>query len=380
MNKSDINNFVEVGNLLDEWGERVKGARGTAIGDVTIDATEKISNCLELPSEFLGYIKEYRQMEGALQSITDYRDHFIHPFHVFCLGYIILNKWNKNKKNEIYNNLDENENDILKKWFVTSIYHDVGYPSEKFEILVKHFFKTSIGREVKSQFDWSSILLANDNIEHIKKLTELFNNKTKNQYGQNFEKWLFKRVVEDHDHGVLTALMLLNENIIHGFNWNENEKQKIVYEAALAIAIHNWKRPKNPDIILDLDQLNVRDFPLAFFLTFCDTAQEWGRRILLELLNKDRTLETLDDLRKLDSLLDKVEAPDEGAIVEIKYSSKWGDPVSGSKKLRTVYNDVGDKFESTWFSEGDNLKFQIYGVDKTGERNRSYIGPKIKVN
>ena len=83
---------------------------------------------------------EYRIREGALQSITDYRDHFVHSFHVFVLGYHIFKMWKEDGITPLDFTQDD-PNRYLKTWFVASIYHDVGYPAEKLEILVEDFFR-----------------------------------------------------------------------------------------------------------------------------------------------------------------------------------------------------------------------------------------------
>lgn len=359
--------FEDVRNILKVWASQVKGARGTVIADVTINAIERISKCFKLSTKFTDYIYEYRTREGALQSIIDYREHFIHPFHVFCLGYFILDKWRESYPNNvIFTSIDKNENICLNKWFIASIYHDVGYPSEKFEKLVKEFFKSSVGRELKSQFDWSPVFLANENIEHIRELSKLFENKNNNEI-KIFEKWLYKRIAEDHDHGVLSALMLLNVPDID---------KTIALEAALAISIHSWKRPKEPDSVFDLDQLKLTDFPLAFFLNYCDTAQEWGRKVLLELSSKERISANTDkrDYDKLDDVIVKTN----GAEVVIKYGSKWEDKRNGDKNLKEVFKETGTTMENTWLIYRTNLDFKICGIDNENVGNNTTIAPTKK--
>lgn len=362
--------FEDVRNVLKVWSSQVKGARGTVIADVTINAIEGISKCFRLSPKFTDYIYDYRTREGALQSIIDYRDHFIHPFHVFCLGYYILDRWREIKpKNKIFTSIDSDENICLKKWFIASIYHDVGYPSEKFEKLVKEFFKSSVGRELKSQFDWSPVFLANENIEHIRELSKLFGG-TKKKEIMNFEKWLYKRIAEDHDHGVLSALMLLKVPDID---------KTIALEAALAISIHSWKRPTEPDSVFefDLDQLNVIQFPLAFFLNYCDIAQEWGRKVLLERSSKERISANTD--KRDYNLLHDVKVDTNGVEVLIWYGSKWDDRPDGDKKLRDVFTGIAATMKNTWLIDTTNLELNICGIargkDNKKEKNNTTIAP-----
>lgn len=346
-----MNKFGEVGNKLNEWVDRVKGARTMVIADVTIDSIKDISKCFSLPEGFVKYIDEYKIREGALQSIVGYRDHFIHPFHVFCLGYVILNKWRYEVRGErLLRQIDINEDLVLKKWFVASIYHDVGYPSEKLEVLVK-----DLGREIKSQFDWSLVLIANNNIKHIRELSELFGNGDQSKT-EKFERWLYKRLVDDHDHGVLTALMLLSKD------WTDKDIP-LAKEVALAIAIHNWRRASN-NAEFDIGHLQMEEFPLAFFLSYCDTAQEWGRKVLLELLRVESKQAKMPEIPMLDSKLENVEVKEDKTTVKIKYESEFREKISENKTLRDVFEDVGRKFEATWSRNNESLNPVIEGIDK----------------
>ena len=356
-----MNCFEKVSQRLNEWAVRVRGARGEVIADITTDTIKDLcgERYFSLPDKFKSYIDDYKRREYTLQSIADYRDHFVHPFHVFWLGYHILDEWRKKKIKPL--NLTEkgDENFNLKVWFVTSIYHDVGYPAEKLELLVRDFFKTSVGREMNSQFDWSSVLLAGDNIKDIDELSALFAKKAKGQdKAKNFEKWFHKRLLEDHDHGVLTALMLCSQG------WKKEDLENFVYEAALAIALHSWRRSSSEQLEFELRPIAVEDFPLAFYLSYCDSAQEWGRRVLLELMKKKSDPFSI---MGLESLLEDIQTDLPVTKVILRYLARKENLVANGKTLKEVFDDVGAKFESTWYlKKQSTTKFIIEGKDKDG--------------
>lgn len=360
--------YEEVGKELEKWSNQVRGIRGRDIAEVTIAAVKSLSkDSFKLPPGFTEFIDEFYKREGALQSLLDYREHFIHPFHVFCLGFVILRKWKEEKWPglfDIMNMEKEDETCILRKWFVASIYHDVGYPSEKFEALVKEIFKESIDREIRGQFDWCSILLANENLENIDKLSKLFIEKSKyKKEAEIFKKWFVKQLVEIHDHGALTALMLLNNAKIR---W-ESKDLPMVMEAALAIALHNWKRdPKNPPEF-DLGQLPVENYPLAFFLDYCDTAQEWGRKALLELVKEEDIQVTVPKLPEPDRRLDEISISSQSTIVTIKYEFRYEDPFRKTKTLQEVFDCIKLEFLKKWcLSKNETTRLTIEGRDKDG--------------
>lgn len=379
------NNSVDyIDRILNKWALDVWGTRGLAIADITAKTIEEISTYFNLPENFSKkYSKDYKDQEGALQSVDDYRDHFIHPFHVFCLGYYII--CNNDQLMDLIKTKISNipiqsptEQDlefIIKTWFVTSIYHDIGYPAEKFETLVATFFENYVGRRVNSQFDWSSVILANDNIKHINKLSDLYAEKI----GENiletqhkFQKWIQHRLLEEHDHGVLSAMILFNKDL----DWGENDNN-MLYEAALAITLHSWRlsneKTKDDDSkTFDLKSLQLEDFPLAFFLSFCDIAQEWGRRVLL----KKGAYIPENKLYQVD-MGSNIEIPDRGTFekikIKIKYSAKSTKIVHNGRSLRDVFDDVGNKFHLTWCNKETPIIFEIEGV--SGNYSMGSFGP-----
>lgn len=370
--------FDSVREILEEWSDQVRGTRGKEIADITVRAIESLSDGFRLPETFKKYISEYREREGALHSLVNYRDHFIHPFHVFCLGFVILDRWNDEKWTGLLDLMRrgeagqdmKDESAILKKWFVTSIYHDVGYPSEKLEALIKEIFAGGIGREIKSQSDWGSILLANENLENIDRLSKLFATKSRSEKeAKVFKKWFCKQLIEIHDHGVLTALLLLDNDKI---NW-KTEDMPMVEEAALAIALHNWKRnPKEPQEF-DLGQLPVENFALAFLLSFCDDAQEWGRKTLLESAEDEGTQKKLLEPPAPDNKLDEISIGKLGTKVAIKYESRFDEPFRGTKTLNEVFSEIRAGFMNKWcLSRNETTRLMIEGRNKDGSSLGSF--------
>ncbi|MGC1119454.1 MAG: hypothetical protein WBA22_00040, partial [Candidatus Methanofastidiosia archaeon] len=256
------------------------------------------------------------------------------------------------------------ENSVLKNWFIAAMYHDVGYPSEKFEILVRKFFETTVGREIKSQFDWSSVLLADKNLEHIKELSEFFVTRTNRpDQAEVFKKWFLKKLLEDHDHGVLTALILLQEGE-RKIDWKKKGIWDLAKEAALAIALHNyWKRePDEEEKEFDLGLLAAEDLGLSFFLTFCDTAQEWGRTALLELMKAENVQLMMSAMKETNSILEDIEVGNDKTVVTIRYSSGGEEENKKKKTLGDEFKEVDAKFQSAWrYREKDTMRLEIRG-------------------
>jgi hypothetical protein len=251
-----------------------------------------------------------------------YRDHTEHALRVAVLGDFLLEQEfeNGNLAGIISELTELDKNSITEKiWWITGIIHDLGYPLGKmstavnfslFNQLLKcyptldlEFLPCEIGLSWKGkQEDYLRIIedgLSKEARELIRKgagydIKKLAITKPKiflrNQNGH--KEFDFKGTY-DLDHGVLSALCLLNglgtpEQIL------KNDEYKGYILAAKAIALHNFK--------FSLTDFNFDQNPLAFFLVLIDELQEWGRPIPIQIRDTYFTTE----LKKV-TLLDELE-------------------------------------------------------------------------
>ena len=117
----------------------------------------------------------------------------------------------------------------------------------------------------------------------------------------------------------------------------------------------------------------MENFPLAFFLSYCDCAQEWGRKVLLELIKKSGKPGVNNSTQYLSGLDSKLKEPvplmeyDGQRIkttVIIKYSVGPDRTISGGRTLKEVFEEVAQGFESTWYLRNQKEKdFWIQGDD-----------------
>lgn len=385
-----VKNICEI---LKKWAEKVRGVRGTVIAEVIRDTIIEICERFKLPKTFSEYYtNEYKKREGALHSIKDYREHFIHPFHVFLLGYIILTKWKSIKKNpfSLLNGNDEYRS--LQVWFITCMYHDIGYPSEKSFLLLADIFEKAIGRKILGHFDWGSIFTVGKNYDYINEISKYFGRKCgKNNYKiiADFKKWYCLRLLENHDHGTLSSIVLLNK-------WGKikKEQKKMLYEACIATALHSLKRTSEEsklyeELKLDMKILKINDFPLSFFLQFCDNAQEWGRRVLHERMRLDEKEFDFSETEHIfDTRLIKIECNDtkDGTevVVEIKYvNAEKSEKVIKEKDLTELFSTINKQFRESWFLERSQIIPYSFRVDARDKENAmigsfSLIAPSLK--
>ncbi len=208
--------------------------------------------------------------EPLLGTDIKYREHFIHQFQVFLLGYYLINKEPK-----LYQNLlnylqkinpDYQMEDVLKLWFITAMFHDFSYSVAKMEGWLENYF-SRFSFPTQFHINWNAIYTHYE-IEKINLVELISSNSDKTKYEiSNIIKDAF---IEENDHGILSGLMLM-KNV-------EGIDEILVREAGCAISMHT------ETVYEQLGKLHLNQFPFAFLLVFCDNVQEWGRPVMMNLI------------------------------------------------------------------------------------------------
>jgi len=253
----------------------------------TVDELVRVAN---LPSAISENYKRFAEDERLLFTSDSYRDHFFHPFHTFLLGYIILNKVTKSGSS--HKSPFPTTDDFLKQWLVTALWHDITYVAEKGPEWLEAFIRKRLNIQIKAAQDWGPIVSDIGNLDAIKKICRCFE-QNDSERCLAFESWAIKQLTDKyHDHGILSSVLLMREQGKEG-----NECEPFIVECSLAIALHNYQQAyyeyhsrtmvgesgcrggaqEIRDPLAILGKLSITQYPLAFLLAFCDTAQEWGR-------------------------------------------------------------------------------------------------------
>lgn len=230
--------------------------------------------------------------EGTLKNIPSYREHFLHSFHIFCLGlWIILNE-----DFPYYKKLRADVN-FLRKWYLASFWHDVPYAMQKLDHISNVFIKRLItygykrkekGLLVPISPSWGHLLLARDFYklllgevifkEELKKtltVSEGFFIK------EDFSEIILEKMLEKAEHGILSGLILYHQIC----NNKDSEKlRKKLIPVIVAIILHGcydwrWKeketeKEKEGYKMLKID---IEKAPIAHLLMLCDSLVQCGR-------------------------------------------------------------------------------------------------------
>lgn len=248
---------------------------------------EDMCKATDLPASDLKKLLEaFKSHENLmLYDIEQYRDHFMHQFHTFVLGYIIINLLGIDKikdsingrlrNTEHYRGITLEEDSIIRIWILTSLFHDICYLLEKYNEGIQNFLENMIGVKIPIFFNWSKIFEEDQHTEHLLKLTDLFRSSEEKEFTSSREllSKYFQVVNSKQDHGVLSALLLIKAVLSNKDPIRDAEP----YLAGLAISIHNESVFNYLKVGTSFN-VPFEEFPIEFLLAYCDTAQEWGRK------------------------------------------------------------------------------------------------------
>jgi hypothetical protein len=233
------------------------------------EESRKSADFLDDTQDFEHLLKELRM-----------RDHFIHSFRVFLLGYSIINKINQLFPEERYFKFPERGYNLI--WMLSATFHDSAYAIEKTDDWMNKFFLRFLG--IKTQFFLRlPELLTPTYTDFLRMLSQHhkspFSIRDNFQFSFNGMDWNYYDKVGEallkKDHGVLGALMLCHRMAIkEGFLGGDQriasgDEYNFLYyhlSAAHAISVHNI------DVVIDFKR-----HPFAFMLVLCDEIQDWGR-------------------------------------------------------------------------------------------------------
>ncbi len=228
--------------------------------------------------------------EVVLRQERGYRDHTIHAFNVFTMGYAILRQLPEDVFAKASATLRERHGpsaDPLRAWMLCSLFHDIGLPAQHVEKWLAAFFRDLYGMQDGG---------AGDPAEHVRSTVSVhFLHHA--EYAAHFsrlvtslaecldidkheEPWLHDLVMDklerERNHGVISALILAQA--VHALGGDASDP---TVKAALAgIALHDkgvWEAITKARKGVPPRPITFGRSPIAFLIGYCDNSQEWGR-------------------------------------------------------------------------------------------------------
>jgi len=187
-------------------------------------------------------VREALDFEDTLRLEGGYREHFIHSYHVFLIGLVLIKKLPG-----LFEKVRLTENH-LQTWFLTAMYHDIAYPIQKMESIASKYLQRldpgALGwpcvgdrLSVELRIGYGSLMGSDLFGTRLRYLTntfvqELFD--SQNSRHKKLEEWLgtlhveldmdtygsglkesffqhcLRMALNDGEHGILSALLLQN--------------------------------------------------------------------------------------------------------------------------------------------------------------------------
>jgi CheY-like chemotaxis protein len=249
---------------------------------LTIFFIEALCGIFKIPSELVTVIRKFLDLEEILYSIPRYRDHFFHQVKVFLLGFCIINELNRKKlvNGKIFDN-----NNGMKIWFLTSVFHDIGYPFEKINNWLNSYFESvlrspgdiSDGEILPVHIDWGSLLGKRYHSFHLHEISRIICDSYKKHEVSEIKSQVLaelltktsRYVTETPDHGLYSSIILQN------FLRKKIQDYEID-NICVAVALHNDQIAQIVREALG-EPMKFDTDSLSFMLAYCDLAQDWGR-------------------------------------------------------------------------------------------------------
>ncbi|MDQ1355224.1 MAG: hypothetical protein QG657_5534, partial [Acidobacteriota bacterium] len=326
-----------------------------------VDKAKEIASifgCQDMANTLLSRMRDY---EILLKEIPAYRHHFVHQFNVFLLGIVILSK-TKKILDKFINNIDKKN--ILKEWFLSAMFHDIGLPIEKLNQVFQAFVKGSLNlpHNVDVQFSPFSILSIEDYYKSYyrmeKSIMGLFSDiAVQKEVGSVLHSLAFPSALgkTSHNHSLISATMVEKE--FQKKNLGKDSMDRILaaiifHEGRVAQSL--YKRIECPERVKS--EISLSKNPLIFLLAICDVIQNWGR----PESEGEISHSSVDEFGSIN--LKELSFTGESKVdIHLKYDTKpsnWKHILKNviTPQLKIWRNNVKSLYITIWF-EDDNTTF-----------------------
>ena len=313
------------------------------------------NGCIQVVEEIT---KKYEEILGTG---LRYREHLVHQFQVFLLGLYIIS-CNEKIRAAMLNYLERccitsTFDNILRCWFLSSIFHDFAYSMEKLDDWLGAYFQTLFSEELGKErlpfiFLWENLFTVEKYEYHKNMLMEAINRRVvsaepssqdTNLHHMFITTLMAKSDKKKKNHGLFGALVLMNKLMREPQEHDDRDVVPIVREAAVAIALH--ARDVYEDIY-KMRETVIDGSPFAFLLVFCDNVQEWGRPWMKEL---EPGAIDLEDIGITESEVKVILKCDHKKVLNIVTLPVLRDLIHGIKCWDTSINGVS--FHATYLNK-----------------------------
>jgi|SRR3989339_361574 len=234
--------------------------------------------------------EQYLRLKYYEPLLKGTREHYLHSFQVMLLGCVIIDKYYAEFE-KYYKNIFPREKNfsIEYMWLITSIFHDIGYPSQKASSLIGDLYGYSEYIEVagldriadKSDYLQAAIQLQSF-LRHCccKRIHNNWTPEILEDADSTIKDILREHLIKHKSHGVTSCFQFLTRVLRESKAVNNRATRPLivthVIPAVASIALHDsriWKEFRKQKIL----PININRFPFAVLLIFLDSLHDWKR-------------------------------------------------------------------------------------------------------
>jgi len=268
------------------------------------------------------------------------REHYLHSFQIMLMGCIIIDKFYKEFV-RYYKNVFPNERDFSIEyiWMMVSIFHDIGYPSQKADDLIGELYG------YREEIDITGLDKIANKADYLQAAIQLQSfirhcccPRIRNNWSPEMvedEDSSIKDILREHliihrSHGVTSCFQFITKLLRESKATSNRPFRPLIVKhvipAVASIALHDrsiWEKFRK----LKIFPINICRFPFAVLLIFLDSLHDWKR---------NSSYEEVPDFTVFDGFVFK------NNCVEVKVY--WNNPEKLARKL-PEYTDVKDNIK-----------------------------------
>lgn len=333
--------------------------------------------------ELKKYFDKYIKFENVLYGGAKYyRDHIIHVIRVWLLGInsLLSKECRYLNSIEIAPEFETNKLEKISIWTIISLTHDLGYPLEKAQNIIdstRKMMKCFISEPNISidlsfngvqnnmndyvlRFMSSKMIAKNNGCPQKEECPQRKDSTSKVYVTRLQSKYYFKfqKSLENFRHGTISAIVIYKLLLFFlESDFTINEDYEFKHEDARQFYIRREiLRSIASHTCTDIYHLKISSF--AILLIIADDCQEWGRKSISELYNRNKVVYDLDPIKFIISNDKKV---------EIKETYDLGEAPIDKECLLRILKEQYNQFchYTSLFRDGQDTKNRDFSYSKS---------------
>lgn len=330
----------------------LKLKKGKDISEEEYDLVDKTIKKIFDNKKFQYSSEPYLRLKYYEPLLKGTREHYLHSFQVMLMGCVVIDKYYQEFV-KYYKNIFPNEKDFSIEyiWLMVSIFHDIGYPSQKANNLIgeQYGYTEEINitglDKIAEKVDYKQAAIQLQSfIRHCcsKKIRNNWTPEMVEDEDSAIQDVLREHLINCRSHGVTSCFQFLTRILRESKAASKRANRPLivthVIPAVASIALHDsriWDKFRK----LKVFPINITRFPFAVLLIFLDSLHDWKRNSLSEEIPEFAIFEGFVFTNN---------------CVEVKVY--WTDPEKLAKKM-PEYIDVNNsiKFNGLRLKLPDNL-------------------------